>query len=254
MIYEPALVVGAVTFVCVFGGALVGMLGRERLPEHHLTKETEDVVKLGMSVIATLSALVIGLLLASAKASFETKDSELKHLAADLILLDRDLAHYGPETTEARDLLRRFAVHTRDSIWPQEAAHPQAREGGWKLLEDVQERVRALMPGNEVQGWLRTRALQVSGEIAEARWLIDVQKGAVIPRPFLAILVFWLTLIFASFGLFAPRNAVTLTAFFLCSAALAGSMILIVSMAHPVSGLIPISSAPMREALDFLGR
>jgi hypothetical protein len=88
----------------------------DRAPERHLTKETEDVVKLGMGVIATMSALIIGLLLASAKGSFETKNAELRQFSADLILLDRQLAHYGPEAKEARDLLRRYTRAKIDSL------------------------------------------------------------------------------------------------------------------------------------------
>src|SRR5213080_4116226 len=88
----------------MFGGALGGMLVRRLLPDHHLTKETEDVVRLAIGMIATMSALVVGLLLASSKSSFDTKDSELKQFATDLILLDRQMAHYGPEAKEARSI------------------------------------------------------------------------------------------------------------------------------------------------------
>src|SRR6185295_10805912 len=138
--------IGAIVLACVFGGVLGGMLLGSLLPERHLLKDTEDVVKLGTGVIATLSALVIGLLIASAKSSFDTKDSELRKLAADLIVLDRQLAHYGPETKDARDLLRRYAVYQIDSTWPSEASGPVEDASGWMLLEDAQDRLRALAP------------------------------------------------------------------------------------------------------------
>ena len=123
--------IGAIIFACVFGGALGGMFLRTRVPEHHLTKETEDSVKLGMGMIATLAALVIGLLVASAKSSFDTKDAELRQFSANLILLDRQLVHYGPEASEARALLRRYTAFKIDSTWPDEASHRVDDPDGW---------------------------------------------------------------------------------------------------------------------------
>ena len=116
--------IGAIVFACPFGGALGGMFLRTVLPEHHRTKETEDVIRLGMGVLATMGALVVGLLLASAKSEFDTKNTELQQFAGNLILLDRQLVHYGPETKEAHDLLRRYTVYKLDSTWPTEASHP----------------------------------------------------------------------------------------------------------------------------------
>ena len=188
--------VGMIVLACVFCGALGGMFIRTMLPEHHLPKETEETVKLGVGVIATMSALVVGLLLASAKGSFDTKDVELRQFAADLILLDRQLVHYGPETKEARDALRRYAIYAIDSTWPDEASLPVEAANGWLLLEDVQDRLRALAPANDAQRWLQARALQISSEIAQTRWLLRVQVENPIPKPFLLMLIFWLTIIF----------------------------------------------------------
>src|SRR5262245_34996598 len=200
------LAIGVAIFVCVFGGALGGLFLREALPKHHLTGETENVVKLGIGVIATMSALVLGLLLASAKSSFDTRDGELRQLCANVILLDRQLAHYGPEAREARDLLRRYATLKIDAIWPDEAAHPVKDADTWVVLEEAQDKLRALAPQTEAQRWLKERALQVSGDVAQIRWLLSEQSEGAIPVPFLVILVFWLAIIFTSFVLFAPRN------------------------------------------------
>jgi hypothetical protein len=238
----------------VFGGALSGMFIRTALPQHHLTKETEDIVKLGTGMIATLAALVIGLLIASARGSFDVKDTEIKQFAADLILLDRQLAHYGPETKDARQLLRRYAVFKIDSTWPHEASRPAEDGNGSMLLEDVQDRLRTLVPRDEAQRWLQARALQISGDVARTRWLLREQTGSSISMPFLVTLVFWLTFIFTSFGLFAPRNATAITALFVCSLSIAGAIFLILEMDHPFGGLIRIPSAPMRDALTQLGR
>jgi hypothetical protein len=246
--------IGTIVFACVFGGALGGMFLRTVVPEHHLTKETEDAVKLGMGMIATLAALVIGLLVASAKSSFDTKDAELRHFAANLILLDRQLVHYGPEAREARDLLRRYTVFKLDSTWPSEASHPVDDPDGWMLLEDVQDKLRALAPRDDAQRWLQARALQISTDLASTRWLLDVQKGTSIRAPFLVILVFWLTIIFTSFGVFAPRHATMIAALFVCALSVAGALFLILEMDRPFGGLVHLPSAPMREALAHLSQ
>jgi hypothetical protein len=246
--------IGAIVFACLFGGALGGMFVRTVLPEHHRTKETEDVIRLGMGVLATMGALVIGLLLASAKSSFDTKNAELQQFAGNLILLDRQLAHYGPETKEAHDLLRQYTVYKIDSTWPAEASHPVEIAKEWSLLEDVQDRLRALAPRDDAQRWLQARALEVSGDLARTRWLLRVQTGSPVPQPFLLILVFWLSIIFTSFGLFAPRNATAIAALFVCALSVAGAIFLILEMGHPFGGLVHISSAPMREALGYLSQ
>ena len=248
------LAIAAIVFACVFGGALSGMFLRTRMPEHHLTKETEDAVKLGTGMIATLAALVIGLLVASAKSSFDTKDAELRHFSANLILLDRQLVHYGPEAREARDLLRRYTVYKIDSTWPEEASHRVDEPDGWTLLEDVQDKIRDLDPRGDAQRWLQARALQISSDLASTRWLLDVQKGTAIRTPFLVMLAFWLTIIFISFGIFAPRHATMVTALFVCALSVAGALYLILEMDRPFGGLIRLPSAPMREALTRLSQ
>jgi hypothetical protein len=241
--------IAGIIFACVFTGAIGGMLMRRALPEHQVTKETEDVVRLATSIVATLSALVIGLLIASAKTSFDTKDNAIRQFSADLILLDRQLIHYGPETKDARDLLRRYIVFATDATWPDEAWNPVSDTRGWLLLEDLQDRLRALVPHDDAHRWLHDRALQISADLSRTHWLLDVQTGSSIRMPFLLVLVFWLTLIFVSFGLFAPRNATTLTALGICALSIAGSFFLILEMDRPFSGVIEISSAPIREAL-----
>src|SRR5437870_8028226 len=156
------------------GGALGGVLVRRLLPVHHLTKATEDVVRLAIGVIATMCALVVGLLLASAKGY-------------------RQMAHYGAETKEARDLLQRYTEIKIDAIWPREASHPVVPDtNSWRLLEDVQDKLRALTPANEAQRWLKDRALQLSGELSRTRWLLREQLQTSLPKPFMVVLIFWL--------------------------------------------------------------
>ncbi len=112
--------ISLIVFACVFGGAVFGMFLRAALPPHHLSADSRDVVKLGMGLVATMSALVLGLLVSSAKTFYDGQSTELTEISARIVMLDRVLAHYGPETKEARDLLRGVVVRAIDRIWPQE--------------------------------------------------------------------------------------------------------------------------------------
>src|SRR5258708_12193208 len=103
---------------------MLGMTIHTLLPERHLNAESKDVIKLGMGLIATVSALVLALLTNSAKGSYDTQRNEVTQVSANVILLDRVLAHYGPETKEARDLLKLSAAAMIDRIWPTNLLQP----------------------------------------------------------------------------------------------------------------------------------
>jgi hypothetical protein len=265
------LAISLVAFIFIFGGTLLGMFLRNILPEHHLSDESKDAVKLGIGMIATLAALVLGLLTASAKGTFDTASTGIRQIGARIILLDRVMAHYGPETMEARDLLRRSVAAAIQQIWPEDqigATVAKGREGrdGTEAVQDklprqparieaVQDNLRQLTPKTDAQRWLQTRALQVSGDIAEGRWLLIEQMGqSSLPMPFFVILVFWLIVIFATFGLFSPRNATVIVVLLVCAMSVAGSLLLIMELDTPYGGLIKVSSAPLRHALVFLGK
>jgi hypothetical protein len=251
-----ALAIGGIVFGCVFGSALLGMLLGSVLPKHHLSADSKDVIKVAMAMVATLAALVVGLLIASAKSSFDGKDSEMRRMAAHAILLDRTMAEYGPETREVRDAFRQVVAMRIRQIWPEESnekVDPKAIGRG-PVIEIIERKLLDLSPQNDAQRWLKSTALQITGEIAEARWLVLEQTGSSIQWPFLTILVFWLAIIFASFGLFAPRNGSVITALFVCALSAAGSLYLIIQMDQPYTGLIKISSAPVRTALNQLGQ
>jgi hypothetical protein len=245
---------GATLFVCMVGGALGGMLLRARLPDHHVSKETEDIVRLTAGTVATLTALTLGLLIASAKNAFDTKEAELTQFAADLVLIDRGLSHYGPEAKAARSLLRRYAASKIEAMWPHESSDPGQAADRWSLMEAMQDELRTLTPADDAQGWLRDKALDASADMAKTHWLLDVQKGSSIVEAFVLVLVLWLVIMFVSFGLFAPRNATAIVALLVCSLSIAGAVFLILEMDQPLEGLVYFSSAPMREALAQLGR
>jgi len=246
-----AIGIGLIVLVCVFGGSLLGMFLHTILPEHHLNADSKDVIKLGMGLTATMSALVLALLTNSAKGSFDTQRNELTQMAANIILLDRILAHYGPETKDARDLLKGTVANMITRMWPEEGSAP--------LLEPVAaeafyDKIQSLSPQNEVQRALQVQALKMSVDIGQARWLLFEQGGRSIPMPFLVLLIFWVTVIFLSFGLFAPRNATVVVTLFLCAISVSGAIYLIMELDHPFGGLVQISSASLRSALSQIDK
>ena len=248
------IVISWIIFGCVFGGALLGMLLRKLLPEHHLDADSKSVVNLGMALIATMSALVLGLLIASAKSSFDAQRSEFIQMSANVIQLDRILARYGPETEEARDVLRRAAL-SLDQNWSEDASRSAkldssaTRAAGASFYEKIQE----LAPSNDFQRSLQGQALQTALDLGKARSLLLEQTGSSIPTPFLVVLVFWLAVIFISFGLFAPYNATVITTLLVCALSVSGAIFLILELDSPFAGLLQISDIPLRDAIAHLG-
>lgn len=248
--------IALIVFACVFAGALLGMLLRGHIPEHHFSADTENVIKLGMGLIATMAALVLGLLIATAKSSYETQDAAVKHTAARVLLLDHMLSSYGPETKDARELLRRTVASRLEAVWPEDPSQrprfdPNDRAPAPQAIEAL---ILQLSPKNDSQRWLQSEALRVSRDIMETRWLVLGGLGSSVPVLFMVVVVCWLTILFGSFGLFAPRNATVISVLFLCALSVAGSIFLILEMDQPFEGLIKVSSAPIRYTLSQLGR
>jgi len=249
-----AITIGSTVFACVFGGALLGVFLRAVLPDHHLSSESRDVVRLGTGLLATMAALVLSLLIASAKGSYDTKNNELTQLAANVVLLDRVLAHYGPEAKDPRDLLRRSVARAVEQMWPKDGAQPAELNPAATGAEDLYEKIQALSSRNEAQGALRAEALRIAVDLRRTRSLLFAQSGSSIPLPFLAILVFWVAVIFISFGLFAPRNTTVVATLFVCALSVSGAIFLILELDRPFQGFMQLSSAPLRTALASLGQ
>jgi hypothetical protein len=250
-----ALLIAAAAFLVILGGAGFGTYLQKVLPEHHLNQETRDAIRIGIGLIATMAALVLGLLLASAKGSFDTKSDEVRMSAAHVILLDRNLRQYGPDADGARQLLRE-ALQTRLHVGWVDTARMQVVDPttGPLSLELLQERLRDLAPSSPAQRLLQARALQLAGDLAQTRWLLVEQIGGSIPIPFLVLLVLWLAIIFASIGLFAPRNATVYAVEVVCALSVASALFLIIEMDRPFGGLLHISDLPLRTALEYLSR
>ena len=237
----------------MFGGALAGMFVSSRLPRHHVTSETKDVVRLGMGLVATTAALALGLLIGSAKSFYDTQNAEMTQLAANVVLFDRILVHYGPETQEARAMLRLSVAHVADYISGNGSNKVQFELGG-KNAEGLFDKIQELSPKNDGQRTLQAQALGLAVQIAQTRWLMFAQQQVSVPMPLLEIMVFWLTILFISFGLFARPNGTVVTSLFISALAVSGAIFLVLEMYQPYSGLIRVSTAPLRAALLQLSR
>ena len=249
-----SLAVGGITFACVFGGALIGLVVRSVLPEEHLSTESKDVVKLGIALIATMAALVLSLLIASAKSTYDTRRNQLLQVSADIILVDRILANYGAETKDARAVLQRSVAAAIDQFWPTNGNRPAIIDRKTSSVEALFDDIQQLSPHSEAQRFLQSQALTMALDLGRTRVLVFEQLGSSIPVPFLVVLVFWLSIIFASFGLFAPRNATVIAAFFVCALSVSGAISLILELDQSFEGLLQVSSAPLRAAFAQLGQ
>jgi len=253
-----SVAIATIVFVCVLGGVLLGMSLRAVLPEHHLSDDSKDVVKLGIGMIATMTALILGLVTASTKSAFDAQSAAVRQAATNIVMLDRILVHYGPETKAIRDGMRSLLASRVDMIWPEEShasGPPRAELPKVPLAaEGLQDQLLALSPQTDAQRWLQSRALQIAGDLLQARWFLFGPGDNSVPVPFLVVLVCWLALIFGSFGLFAPRNATVITVLFVCALSVAAAILLVLEMEQPFAGLMKISSVPLRNALSHLGQ
>jgi hypothetical protein len=249
--------IGCIAFACTFGGMLVGLILRARLPVEHLTAESKDVIKLGMGLIGTMTALVLGLLIGSAKTSYDTQRNGLAQLAGNVIVLDRLLARYGKESKDVREMLRAAVADMIQRTWPDEdppAGEAPAKVGTEGRYEWFYERIEELAPKNDRQRALQAQALKTAGDIGQARWLLFAEKGRSIPTALLVVVICWLAVILGSFSLVAPRNATAFVTLLVCALAISSAIFLILELDQPFTGAIQISSAPLRNALDQLGR
>jgi hypothetical protein len=250
------LVIAFIVFVCVFGSALLGLYVRERLPTHHLSDESIGVVKLATGLIATMAALVLGLLVSSAKGTFDTANGELVQNAAQVIQFDRVLARYGPETEEIRRVLKRNYTGAVQILASGDSTQ-LARLNDTAAVgrsEELERKVEELAPRTETQRLLKDRALKIVEEVFAARSLALLQAQGSIPLPLLVFLVAWLAIIFGTFGLFAPRNGTIVAALLMCALSASGAILLIEELSRPLEGMVRVSVAPMQDTLGRLGQ
>jgi Protein of unknown function (DUF4239) len=247
-------ITAAIVFACLFGAGLLGVRVRAMLPENHLNPDTKDAVKVGMGLVATMAALVLGLLVASTKGAYDTQKSEVTQMAAKIVFLDRVLANYGSETAETRELLRRSVGSAINRMWPDRKLSQPAQLDPSAISGDAFfNAIQQLSPQNDAQRSLKSQAVQVTTDLGQMRWLLFEQTESSISLPMLIVLIAWLAIIFMSAGLFAPPNATAIIALMLSALSVAGAIFLILELDMPFDGVIQIPPTAMRNALIHLG-
>lgn len=214
-----AMLAAAIVFICVSAGTIIGLVLHKKIPDHHFSGDSRDAVKLAIGMIATLTAMVLGLLVSSAKSSFDDLSNSLTQSGAKLIMLDRAMARYGPDTQPIRQMLRDSIVTYMNAFWPENhtSANLTVYENQTPTMELVSEKLRELSPQNDSQRALQSEALQICSDILQTRWLTLEQTQASLPRILYAMLLFWLTILFCGFGLLAPPNKTVVISLIICT-------------------------------------
>jgi hypothetical protein len=250
------LMMSCIIFGVIFAGSLIGIFLQHSLPGHHVADDSKSVVQLVMGLIATMAALVLGLLIASAKSSYDTQNRDLVQLSAQVIQLDRFLSVYGPEARDARARFHAALERGVDRIWPSGNTGPAnlAPLGTSEVPTDFYASIANLNPQTNVQRIAQSRALEAATDLSKTRVLMFEESGSSIPLPFVIVLVFWLVIIFMAFGLFAPTNATVVAALCVGALSVAGALFLILELDRPYEGLMHLSDAPLRAALAQMAR
>jgi hypothetical protein len=259
-------------------GIALGRIFKGILPEDHLSGESHDVIKLSNALIASLSALVLGLLVASANESYKEFNDGVEKIGVDLLSMDHILKSFGPEALDTRDNLHEYIIGLFLLNWPEDKAELEANVKNIKLnvfrqnlqpkvelykfgsewadqkLAKIGMEVLAISAKNDSQRWLQSKAMDLCFEIAQERWLLMEQTQETFPPLFLAVMSVWLTILFFSFSLFAPRNKTVATMLLLCALSVSGAVLLFLELNEPFRGLLKASSAPLFRVIVLIDK
>jgi len=248
------ILIAATLFVVFIGAALLGRYVRRYLPEAHLSAESRDAVKLAMGLVATMTALVLGLLVSSAKEGYDTKRSEVIQMAAKVAFLDRVLSVYGPEAAQARGELRDAVADAVRRIWPADRNALIELTPNQQAGDAVFITVQQLSPHDDAQRALKGQVTSLLVDLGQLRLLLVAQSIPSISTPMLIILVSWLVVIFFAFSVIAPPNATTTIALVASAFSVACAIFLILELDQPFDGLIHIPSEPLINVMNHLAK
>lgn len=252
---SPAIV-GIIIFAFAMTGAIFGLVLAQRMPGRRVDDPSKESIKLAVGLIATMTALVLGLVTASAKSNFDSLNSAVKTSAVDVLALDRTLARFGPETAGIRADLKRALTARVALTWPDNASKPSDLRVLQQAssVEDIGNRVLGLVPANDLQRALKARATTLSEKLLEGRWLLHAGIAASVPLPFLAVLTLWITVTFTIFGMLAPSNRVVISVMAACAMSVGTALFVVLEMDAPFDGLLIVSSEPLKQAIAQLNR
>jgi len=245
-----ALVVSFQVFVLVFAGALAGMAIRRAVPENHFVPDAKDTVRLAIGLIVTMTGLVLGMLVSSAKTFYDGEKTQVAEMSSQIILLNDLLSTYGPETKPTRTEARQFVEDAVDRIWPSEKAQSFELKPA-NTGQNFYKQLELLEPKNGAQASAKAQLISLLLSLKKTYWLMYLQSEQTsISIPLLVVVTSWLTAIFVSFGMFAPRNATVILTLVICALAASAAIFIIMSMYSPFSGVLRISPVAVRDALS----
>jgi hypothetical protein len=241
-------VTAAIVFVCLAGAVALGMT-MSRWLAHHLSSESRDTVKLALGLVATLAALLLGLLVSSAKGTFDAEREQVNALAAKIATLDRVLALYGAEAAGAREELRLVIERAIAQVWPSGDGARSDLSFDSQRGEAIFRSIASLSPTSPLHSDLKARATGLAFELIEGRSMFVALATGRISIPVLTLVIGWLVVILFGFSILAPRNAVAGTALIISAVAVCGAVLLLLELYTPFEGVIQISSDPLVAAL-----
>lgn len=244
----------AIISACLLGAVLLGICLRRFLPEHHLNADTKDAIKLAIGLVATMAALLLGLLVSSAKGTYDSQRTQVIQMAAKIAFFDRVLADYGPESAEIRVQLRAVVEEAVRRMWPEEKDVPPQLTSGSQTGDAVYFAIQQLSPRDDTQRSLKAQAMTLAVELGQLRLLLLAQSASSISKPLLIVVVSWLVVIFLGFSLLAPPNATAILALMVSALSVSGAIFLILELDRPFGGLIAISGEPMIKVLSQLAK
>lgn len=265
------LLSAALLVLILLASSAAGLYIRPLLSERHRSNETMDLVRLVTTMLVTFAALVLGLLTTSVKGAQDTVNADLRGFGVMIMRLDGALHEYGPQTEPVRAELRRYTAAVIASTWPGEPRPPgsdypvdpqrASRDEDdlespalGEMLAGIEHAIRRLQPTDAIQRKLADDCLRDFQRLDERRWKLIEEASSSISMPFYVVLVFWLAVVFASFGLCAPRNMLVYAILTLGAVSVASAIFVILVYDTPFTGIFAVSSGPLRAALAHLAR
>jgi Protein of unknown function (DUF4239) len=245
-----SILISSMVFITIFGAALLGMFVRRLIPDEHLGTDAKDAIRLLTGITATMSGLVLGMLVSSANSYYQARTSEVAEIASDVVAIDRLLTQYGPETGEIRLQFRQLVAAGVDRVWQSEESLGMAlrpKENGEAFLHQLE----LMTPNSNAQTVIKSQAIPMVAGLQQSQWRMFLKtQQTSMPLPLLTVVVSWLAAIFFSIGIFAPRNPTVLVAFALGALTVSTAVLIIVEMYSPFKGILRISPAPVLDVLS----
>jgi Protein of unknown function (DUF4239) len=248
------IVISVILFLVLVAVSLLGGRLARLLPEEQLSADSKDAVKLAMGLVATMTAVLLGLLITSAKSTYDTAENEVMQMAAKVALLDRVLKFYGPEAADARHALRDATAEGVRRTWPSKPGSRVRLDPDEQMGDAVYIAIHGLVPRDETQRALKAQATTLMVQLGELRSLLRAQSVPSVSKALLIALVSWLVVIFFGFSLIVPANATSTLALVAGAFSVACAMFLILELDHPFAGVLRIPSDPMVNTLDHLAK